>query len=324
MTPIVLQAGRLQQCNQCQHHVRVDAVATVDYSLRAIRSTYTPERLAEQIAFLEYGLNSDPNIFELGCARGELASAIREKFSVARYDGLEISTDRKRAAQILDTLFTDWSEVRDAERTYDLIIASHVLEHLPRPAQALEAMVAVLAPEGRLFVEVPNGSGHPKLPFDTNPGHLHHFNVSSLGLLLAGSDLAVHTMRTGAFESQRYPDSIRVLAGHGSFCKPSGRELGADLKGDPLLVWGAGGMAAELLSDYFEVSRIDAFLDRDPEKWGGRFLGKRVLPPENLTGLRNVTLLISSIDHEAEIRREIETAFADQVTRVVTLRELLQ
>ena len=39
---------------------------------------------------------------------------------------------------------------------FDLIVLSHVLEHLPRPVEALAALRRLLAPRGRLVVIVPN------------------------------------------------------------------------------------------------------------------------------------------------------------------------
>ena len=42
---------------------------------------------------------------------------------------------------------------------FDVVLLSHVLEHLPHPLQALSEVHRMLAPGGRVYVRVPNGEG---------------------------------------------------------------------------------------------------------------------------------------------------------------------
>jgi SAM-dependent methyltransferase len=48
---------------------------------------------------------------------------------------------------------------RYASAAFDVVTASHVLEHLPDPVAAIHRMLDWLAPDGLLIVEVPNAGG---------------------------------------------------------------------------------------------------------------------------------------------------------------------
>lgn len=87
------------------------------------------------------------------------------------------------------------------EARFDVVVVSALLEHLPRPDDALRALTPRLAPGGRLVVYVPadgpilllkailrrTGFGRlvRGLPLEPAPGHLHRFDRRSLARLLA-------------------------------------------------------------------------------------------------------------------------------------------
>jgi SAM-dependent methyltransferase len=82
---------------------------------------------------------------------------------------------------------------------YHLITLNHVLEHLPDPAAALARFHALLAPEGLLFLEVPNLLGVQKRAATLfHTAHIWNFTPQTLAGLaarhgfapLAGQDLA--------------------------------------------------------------------------------------------------------------------------------------
>lgn len=76
---------------------------------------------------------------------------------------------------------------------FDLVIVSHVLEHLPDPRYTLGRLSALLKDEGLLFIEVPHES--PQIVQDimaelkTGTGHLFHFNRVSLKRMVEADDL---------------------------------------------------------------------------------------------------------------------------------------
>lgn len=83
--------------------------------------------------------------------------------------------------------------------SYGLVTFHHVFEHLEHPREVLETVRRVLAPEGRLFIEVPNQDSlraQLALPilsrntrvderFRAYPIHLAYYNARTLGQVLA-------------------------------------------------------------------------------------------------------------------------------------------
>jgi len=76
-------------------------------------------------------------------------------------EGIEISQPRAAFGRetLGVTIHTDSAELLKDGRTYDCVFTSHVLEHLPSPAIALDFFPKVLRPGGHLIIEVPNCGG---------------------------------------------------------------------------------------------------------------------------------------------------------------------
>lgn len=81
----------------------------------------------------------------------------------------------------------------DVEGTFDVVALSHVLEHVLDPAAFLSAAVALLAPGGTLFVEVPNRD--ERFKSDVFP-HLLFFSPQSLSALATRLGLDIMMVRT--------------------------------------------------------------------------------------------------------------------------------
>ncbi len=93
---------------------------------------------------------------------------------------------------------------------FGLVTLHHVLEHVPDPAQALRDIRRLMAPGGRLFIEVPNARSlraRLALPaFSRNCGvderyrafpiHLMYYNISTLRRMLAKGGWAVDSAFT--------------------------------------------------------------------------------------------------------------------------------
>ena len=203
-------------CWDCFHGWRV---GPSDYSY--VESTMcgrgtSKARLQRQIRFFSPFAPDGASVLEIGCATGELAEAMRVQSNLERYDAVELSQNGARAAPKLDTLFTepltDLVAGSKIANVYDLIVMSHVLEHIEDIAKHVQAMVAVLKPSGSIFLEVPNGSGNRGLPIDDNRSHLHFFSTSSLTRLLASEGLYTTAARTDVRLDARYNDSLQVIA----------------------------------------------------------------------------------------------------------------
>ena len=101
------------------------------------------------------------NVLDLGCGIGELANFVEKK---SQYFGVDINPFcidyiRKKG------LWGEYGSVYKiplGSETMDVIMLSHVLEHLESPDNALEEISRVLRPSGKLIVIVPMYNGYTK------------------------------------------------------------------------------------------------------------------------------------------------------------------
>lgn len=77
------------------------------------------------------------------------------------------------------------------EKSFDLIIMSHVLEHLLNPREVLLRLKSNLNKDGILFIEVPNCISGNLLGSINNSPHIQHFTKYSLTKLMKDIDFEV-------------------------------------------------------------------------------------------------------------------------------------
>lgn len=321
--------GERAYCRDCFHGWRT-SIKPFSYAATAMCSLGTSDdRLRAQIAFFAPFAPANARILEIGCATGELAAMVRVEQQPASYEAIELSPAGAQAAAHLDHLHTRPLGELIAAKTitpgFDMILMSHVLEHLEDPAAELRTMKQVLSPSGAMFIEVPNLAGHRKLPIDDNRSHLHFFSSTSLARLLAKEGLEVVAAATDAWLDARYADSLRVVAR--PFAVPHWQPgLLSDhpaLAGEEaIVVWGAGSLTDEMLANFFDPARIDFFIDRDPAKQGTTLLGRPVKAPEQL-GTTPRTVLLNSIDFAPAIAANIQALYPDTAHRLVPIADLL-
>lgn len=290
----------------------------------------SPARLQTQIRFFAPFMTAGGRVLEIGCATGELAAAARGSMVIGRYEAIELSPAAEIACSRVDLLHTRPLRIllteRQLETAFDLVLMSHVLEHIDDPAAELRAIRQILAPAGALFLEVPNGSGNRRLPIDDNRSHLHFFSATSLTRLLADAGLETVAVATDVRLDARYADSLQVIAR--PFRSP--RWSSTLLSDHPLLrgvgtivVWGAGSLVEELLANFFDPARIDFFIDRNPEKIGSTVLDRPVQAPEFLGKIPRV-VLINSIDFADSIISDITNFYPNVPHRLIKIGDLLE
>src|SRR5438105_101599 len=94
----------------------------------------------------------DRRVLDVGCGAGGFLH--KAKPLASEVAGVEPEARAREAYGDLITLYPDVESVVGCE--YDLITAFHVIEHLPNPRAMLTALRHLLAPRGRLVVEVPS------------------------------------------------------------------------------------------------------------------------------------------------------------------------
>jgi len=149
------------------------------------------QQAAAQVTFLEEKLGSltFDKILDYGAADGELLRALRPNCKSL----FATELDPTFAKQLQDQIWIGFlyeNELYDEgyQGKFDLIIISHVLEHLPDPGAILRLFATMLAPGGILLVDVPHEiemlafGGH-------GSGHLYFFTVDHLCALINRDNL---------------------------------------------------------------------------------------------------------------------------------------
>ncbi len=329
ITSLETAIGERAYCGSCFHGWRINP-ANYTYSKTAMCALGTSAgRLAKQINFFAPFAHPGAVVLEIGCATGELAAATRSALQIARYEAIELSPAGTIAKPHLDRLYDQplraMLENEKIKSRFDLILMSHVLEHLEDPAAELVAMKQVLKPGGAIFLEVPNGSGNRKLPIDDNRSHLHFFSAGSLTRILANTTLNVIAAATDARLDSRYADSLQVIASPfqtPGWSKTTLSDHPALAGASDIIVWGAGSLAEEILANFFDSTRIDFFIDRDQAKQGTLCLGRPVRGPNSLGQLPR-TVLVNSIDFADAIVADIENLSSQTNHTLVRIGDLI-
>lgn len=146
-------------------------------------------------------------LFELGCGAGAQLKVLAELgWEVS---GVELGVSASRFARErlgLDVRQGSLESVKPPSAAFDVVVASHVLEHLPDPAAAAAEIARILRPGGRLYVSVPNGGALEAGLFGSRwaweaPHHLHHFTPASFARMLERAGLRVESERHELFSS---------------------------------------------------------------------------------------------------------------------------
>ena len=217
----------------------------------------------------------------------------------------------------------------------DGVVLSHVLEHVRDLDEAIAEVLGILAPEGFVYVEVPDATQYPHhlaAPFqDFNTEHINHFSPATLERLMARHGLAPVAAGDGVFEG---PVGCSYPITYGVFRRAAGAGPRAPRVDEPLrhalrtyvedsrallartaakleqtwqatpdvIVWGTGQLCMKLLGETrLGDCAVHAFIDANPVNQGARLLGVPVLSPERALDLPRHPIVIASTIHEQEI-----------------------
>jgi trans-aconitate methyltransferase len=100
-------------------------------------------------------------ILEIGSAKGDFLSKVRQSYPDAELVGLELNQEaakeaNKRGFNVRIELSGD--HVKSNKERYDVVASFEVLEHIPNPMDLLKDAIEMLKPGGKLIVGVPDNS----------------------------------------------------------------------------------------------------------------------------------------------------------------------
>ena len=145
--------------------------------------------------------NEGPSVLDVGCATGALLSALKAKGWNVK--GVEISGPQTVYCrkQGLDVSNLPLEENHFSDNTFDVVLASHVIEHLNNPLAFAEEIKRILKPNGCFFVTTPNIAGFQSRIFGSRWrsaifDHLYLFSGRTLRKLLEKAGFTVERAKT--------------------------------------------------------------------------------------------------------------------------------
>ncbi len=246
---------------------------------------------------------------DIGCGRGGLLEAMAE---LGFTDGQGLDPDihcalsaPERGVRIHTGTLEQVTKIFAGQR-FELVVLSHVLEHL-MDMSLLAAAIDLLSDTGHIYIEVPDAVRYGA--FERTPyyyldsEHINHFGAHSLGRLLGtlgmsvkhseavdlplpdGIDYPALTMVAGHRGLHSLPDT-GLVAAMCSYLESSARQRILSVT-PPLswpadvLVWGAGSMSQRLLGmGVLSNYRVLGFLDNDHNKQGRALAGLPIMAPD--------------------------------------------
>jgi len=128
-------------------------------------------------------------LLDLGCNEGQGLHIYNKNGFTA--EGLEVNERaageaKKRGFRV----FTDPLEAFEPEKSYDVVVLSHVLEHSVKPEEMLANVARILKPDGQAWISCPNAKSLQRNIFGRYwinwhiPFHITFFSVTTLKNLL--------------------------------------------------------------------------------------------------------------------------------------------
>jgi len=255
-------------------------------------------------------------ILDIGCAGGGLLAALRRK-GFERLYGSDASAEcvAQVASMGIPAQRASLSELDALERSgpFDLVVLSHVLEHVPDLRPVMSAVAKLVTEKGAVYAETPDAARYndfAHVPFYFfDPEHINHFDVERLAILgrsagFVAEGSGAKTLKVGP--DKTYPACWIWLRSRGGApyttslvgsrelrdrmaeyvrrCRDAGDfpELKSLAEaGTPVVVWGAGSFALRLFgAGALDACPVVAVVDRDRNKQGRPFAGFTVEPPE--------------------------------------------
>jgi 2-polyprenyl-3-methyl-5-hydroxy-6-metoxy-1,4-benzoquinol methylase len=150
-------------------------------------------------------------VLDIGAAEGSMLKAMRDQAADTRRIAIEPNPVFGRFA--MAHAGCEWhASLADLRASVpppiDLVIINHVLEHLKHPVQVLESLKPLLAPNARVYIEVPDVLEYRKLTV-LHIAHLYHFSADTLAHLAGNAGFDVRLIE--AYAPAKHPRSLRCV-----------------------------------------------------------------------------------------------------------------
>jgi 2-polyprenyl-3-methyl-5-hydroxy-6-metoxy-1,4-benzoquinol methylase len=142
-----------------------------------------------------------PSVIDIGCATGSLLVFLRDRGWNVK--GVEISPAAEYACNVrqLDVINIPLEEIAFPPCSFDVVLASHLIEHLNDPFSFLKEARRILKDNGQIFITTPNISGLQAYLYGGRWrsaifDHLYLFSVRTLKKMLKKAGFKVEKVST--------------------------------------------------------------------------------------------------------------------------------
>ena len=149
------------------------------------------------------GIGKDLQILDVGCGDGVISEPLmRMGHFVAAVDLPTVATSAHKC-RVSSIMAGDAETLAFADGSFDLVIASEVLEHLWAPESFINEASRTLKPRGHLIIETPEGMAG--LNYDS---HMNYYTVEKLEKMLTPKFAVKKVERLAATGSAQTPTII--------------------------------------------------------------------------------------------------------------------
>jgi SAM-dependent methyltransferase len=324
------------------------------YDLSGSGSTPLPSdvrRYADQAEFVAAHIpDRQMPVLDVGTATGGFLQALRASGFERPY-GVDPSPDAVKVARdelFLDVVLGGLDAANDWGLKFGLVSYLAVFEHVLEPRKQARAIRKVLAPNGSVFVSVPDASAfldHVGAPFqEFSVEHINFFTARSLASAMGSEGYSVVAERSivlplgtdghgPALEAiYRYDGVVRPLEedlagseairGYIRGCQQTEDRIAEQIgklatTGKAIYVWGTGTHTLHLLeTTRLGECRIEAFVDSNPHYAGATLAGRPVLGPADLKTVDS-PILVSSAVSQSGIAESARARFGNDVPLIL-------
>ena len=304
----------------------------------------------EQIKFITRGIGYLPKkVFQVGSSDGYTLNTFREKGSNDVF-GIEPTQNSCLFAKQRYNVLCENKAIEDFKFTspYDLILLTHVLEHLENPIDALYKCRKAHEdlPVGYIYIEVPLLDKTKTLcPGLFTLEHRFYFSRAKITELIENAGYEPISI-VEHYEAEIYPvigilastksltytkqdpeneyvQTKSLLAGYfkneKEYWGNKYTQIYDKLKSaDKIYIWGAGAHTSLLFSNTSILNdfKIDGILDSAKSKWGLSYGQWKCMQPKKSIFSDNCAILISSYNSEDEIFNTIKKTMIGSVTPI--------
>lgn len=290
----------------------------------------------------------DARILDVGCYTGELLNLLKEK-GYKHLTGVDPAPIAVKIAKERYGIKVIESTLLDAKVSgqYDYIIVTHVMEHIKDLRKFLAALIVLMAPGCRIYIESPDAHNffisdssqylpeHQEAYQQFSLEHINFFTKISLYNLMVSSgftkvslesQVSVIAILSSTWERPKLlrddwvePLLTTYLVESRTKLSQVNTVIDSIVKSkEKIYVWGAGGHTQKMLAlTNLMKAKIEAFVDSDPSYLGGKLIDLPIISPDDLKSREKYPILISSKGYQEQIIADIKgKKYANKIIRL--------